>query len=1066
MHLCSHLLGLGLSYFLFCSARAEEGFDSLVRTTAPLSPEQELAAFNVPAGFKMELIASEPTIHKVINLAWDGQGQLWATSSREYPWAIPKDKWATPEGHLHESRDAIVVWKDTNGDAIPDKPRVFADKLNVPTGVLPYGKGCIAWSIPNIWYLSDEDGDGVCDQRKILFGPLGWEKDTHGNLSSFRLAPDGWVYATHGFSNQTRVEVRPENAKFPLPAAKERKPTPSAENWPLGPENLDFGNSVELHSGNVFRFRPDGSRVEPWAWGQVNPFGITWDQYGNLYTADCHSNPLTQVIRGAYYPSFGKPHDGLGFGPVLCSHSHGSTGICGPLYIHSDVWGPEFNDNLLVCNPVTSRINRDAVRFHGATPKALELPDFLTTKDPWFRPVDILLAPDGSLYIADFYNKIIGHYEVPLTHPERDRERGRLWRLSKKDAKPWAGNKTFLAPTGDLAKPRQVTSQVQAMMDRGTVDASGLTKLLNMLQECPPEDLTLRHYLKIGLRDVFRLPGALALASQALREKPQLSKDALAEIIQSLRTTEAAAWLLDHLEEHPGDLNALPATLTSLARQIPVGSHGKLKTIIEKHFSERVDMQYQLLQSLATGLKQSGSLETSPLRPWADTLVSKLRALWEKEPEATWKVTWIGQKISPWAMETRLNPAGQSLPVLSSLPPPRNREVEKLTAEIRSRPFACPPELSFGLCGHSGPPEQPPHDRSFVALVDAATGSELHKALPPRNDATATIHWKLADHVGKQVQLVLRDGDAGDAYAWLALGALKPEVVPLEAPNQTALTPLLQLVADWKLAQHLPGLANHRAWEQTKANPATRRQLIAALAMASGQEQMLAEWLKKADYQWQQPLAEALAATAEGARLLCESGAPWLLNLSTVAAKLAAIKDEALKERIQSLAASAAAPHAATLKLISDRQASYQQHGGDAVRGKEVFLTNCALCHKVGQEGKLVGPQLDGAGSRGLERLCEDILDPNREVDPAFQLQIHTLKDGTVQAGMLRRKEGQSLVLADAAGHEQRIDANTIAKTETSPTSIMPPTFHTTIPQDDFRHLLAWLLSQQAAQTE
>ena len=77
-------------------------------------------------------------------------------------------------------------------------------------------------------------------------------------------------------------------------------------------------------------------------------------------------------------------------------------------------------------------------RSAGSTPRARELPDFLTCDDPWFRPVDTCLAPDGALYVADFYNRIIGHYEVPLQHPGRDRERGRIWRIVPvgKDGKP------------------------------------------------------------------------------------------------------------------------------------------------------------------------------------------------------------------------------------------------------------------------------------------------------------------------------------------------------------------------------------------------------------------------------------------------------------------------------------------------------------------------------------------------------------------------------------------------------------------------------------------------------
>src|SRR6476661_2217681 len=79
--------------------------------------------------------------------------------------------------------------------------------------------------------------------------------------------------------------------------------------------------------------RTDGSRVEQHTWGQVNPFGLCWDDRGNLFSADCHSSPIYQLVRGGVYPSFGKPHDGLGYAPQTVLHSHGSTAICAPMMI-------------------------------------------------------------------------------------------------------------------------------------------------------------------------------------------------------------------------------------------------------------------------------------------------------------------------------------------------------------------------------------------------------------------------------------------------------------------------------------------------------------------------------------------------------------------------------------------------------------------------------------------------------------------------------------------------------------------------------------------------------------
>ena len=216
--------------------------------------------------------------------------------------------------------------------------------------------------------------------------------------NAFTWGLDGWIYACHGFNNESEVK------------GKDGKP-------------------LVMQSGNTYRMKADGSHAEQFTHGQVNPFGLCFDPLGNLYSADCHSKPVYQLLRGAYYPSFGKPNDGLGFGPEMVQHDHGSTAISGVVYYAADQWPAEYRDSVFVGNVVTNRINRDTIEWHGSTAKGILQDDFLKSDDPWFRPVDLKLGPDGALYIADFYNKIIGHYEVPLTHPGRDRERGRIWRI-------------------------------------------------------------------------------------------------------------------------------------------------------------------------------------------------------------------------------------------------------------------------------------------------------------------------------------------------------------------------------------------------------------------------------------------------------------------------------------------------------------------------------------------------------------------------------------------------------------------------------------------------------------
>ncbi len=122
----------------------------------------------------------------------------------------------------------------------------------------------------------------------------------------------------------------------------------------------------------------------------------------------------------------------------MVTHDHGSTGIAGISYYAADQFPEPYRGSIFVGNVVTNRINSDKIEWHGSTPKGIEQPDFAWSEDNWFRPVDIELGPDGALYVADFYNRIIGHYEVPLTHPGRDRTSGRIWRIVYRgtDAKP------------------------------------------------------------------------------------------------------------------------------------------------------------------------------------------------------------------------------------------------------------------------------------------------------------------------------------------------------------------------------------------------------------------------------------------------------------------------------------------------------------------------------------------------------------------------------------------------------------------------------------------------------
>src|SRR4051812_40827318 len=397
----------------------------------PLSPQEQLTKFHVPPGFEVQLVAAEPEIQKPINLNFDAAGRLWVTGSELYPWPASTDATGHPIpdfGRAYDemasafnvkgqapapspdARDTVRILSDFGPDGRARKIEIFADKLNIPGGVQPLprapgakGDTAIVYSIPYIWRLEDRDGDGRAEHREILYGPFGYV-DTHGGSSSYIYWMDGWIYGSHGFRNHSAVRDK-------------------------------TGKVLTLDSGNTYRFKPDGSAFEYYTHGQTNPFGLAFDPLGNLYSADSHSKPVYLLLRGGYYEGIGKQHDGLGFAPRITDDDHGSSAIAGIAYYADDKFPEEFRGNLFNGNPVTQKINRDKLEWHGSTPKAIRQPDFLTSDDPWFRPVQVKLGSDGALYIADFYNPIIGHYEFPLADPRRDHTHGRIWRIIYKGAK-------------------------------------------------------------------------------------------------------------------------------------------------------------------------------------------------------------------------------------------------------------------------------------------------------------------------------------------------------------------------------------------------------------------------------------------------------------------------------------------------------------------------------------------------------------------------------------------------------------------------------------------------------
>ncbi len=191
------------TFFLFstlASTAAENPFADVVRKTEPLTPEQEQKSFHLPPGFEIQLVASEPKIAKPMNMAFDAKGRLWLTQTREYPHPVlPVDK---------RGRDKVVVLENFSTNGRAQKVTTFADGLNIPIGIYPYKNGAIAFTIPKVHFYTDNNSDSHADKDEVLLSGFGYEKDTHGLTSNFRRGYDGWIYADHGFNNDSLVKAK------------------------------------------------------------------------------------------------------------------------------------------------------------------------------------------------------------------------------------------------------------------------------------------------------------------------------------------------------------------------------------------------------------------------------------------------------------------------------------------------------------------------------------------------------------------------------------------------------------------------------------------------------------------------------------------------------------------------------------------------------------------------------------------------------------------------------------------------------------------------------------------
>lgn len=391
------LLTLALSFTIGLNATERAAIGQSVKGKEPnrggeldlksVSPEVAKEHLVVAEGFEVELFASEKDfpLHNPVSMTWDAKGRLWVATMPSYPHIMPGEK----------PNDKIIILEDTNGDGKADKHTVFIDGLYLPTGFELGDGGVYIAQQPNLIFAKDTDGDDKADVVKTILHGFGSE-DSHHSISAFTWGNGGGLYFQEGTFLHSQIET------------------------PYGP--------VRLENAGVFRYEPKSLRLEVFAsYPFANPWGHVFDAWGQNFVADASG--------GANY--FGTAFSGHIDYPRKHKKMKVFTAIVRPTAGCEIISSRHFPENMQGNFLVNNCIGFQGIKQHqmietesGFTSKEVE--PLLYSKDINFRPVDLQFGPDGSLYLVDWFNPLVGHMQYSIRDPRRDHSHGRIWRVRHK----------------------------------------------------------------------------------------------------------------------------------------------------------------------------------------------------------------------------------------------------------------------------------------------------------------------------------------------------------------------------------------------------------------------------------------------------------------------------------------------------------------------------------------------------------------------------------------------------------------------------------------------------------
>jgi putative membrane-bound dehydrogenase-like protein len=382
---------------------------------AGLSGEKAAKAMTPPKGFKVTLAASEPEVVKPISFTIDSKGRLWVVEGHTYPVRAP-------EG---QGRDRILILEDTDGDGTLDKKKVFAENLNLISGIEVGMGGVWLGSAPYLLFIPiDAKNDKPAGPAQTLLDGWGLE-DTHEILNNLRWGPDGWLYGTHGVFTHSNV----------------------------GKPGASDSERTKLNAG-VWRLHPVTHKFELFAEGSSNPWGIDFNDYGHPFITVCVIPHMYHIIQGARYQrQAGKhfnpytyddiktigdhvhwvgergPHAG-NFRSASAGGGHAHAGAM--IYLGGDNWPKEYRNEIFMNNINGARLNIDHFERNGSGYVASHKPDFMAMNDSWSQWLNFKYDPSGSVWAIDWYDKNQCHSPNPDVH---DKTMGRIFKISHENDK-------------------------------------------------------------------------------------------------------------------------------------------------------------------------------------------------------------------------------------------------------------------------------------------------------------------------------------------------------------------------------------------------------------------------------------------------------------------------------------------------------------------------------------------------------------------------------------------------------------------------------------------------------